>query len=53
MISFMSLGSASGQALYRTSTVVWAALLTIALLLVARAFQHRLLQGFHGMGHAK
>jgi hypothetical protein len=43
----MSFSSASGQTLYRASTVVWAALLTTALLLVARAFQRRLLPGFH------
>ncbi len=44
----MSFGSAGGQTLYRASTVVWAALLTTALLLVAAAFQRRLLPGFHG-----
>lgn len=44
----MSFGSASGQSLYRASTVLWAALLTTALLLVARAFQRRLLPAFHG-----
>lgn len=47
MISLMSLGSASGQALYLASTVVWATLLMIALILLAVAFQRRLLPGFH------
>jgi hypothetical protein len=46
----MSFGSASGQALYRATTVVWAVVLTTALLLVARAFQRRLLPGLHRMG---
>jgi hypothetical protein len=43
----MPFGSASGQILYRATTVVWAAVLTTALLLVARAFQRRLLPGFN------
>ena len=42
----MSFSSAGGQTLYRATTAVWAAVLTTALLLVARAFQRRLLPGF-------
>jgi hypothetical protein len=41
----ISFGSAGGQTLYRATTVVWAAVLTSALLLVAAAFQRRLLPG--------
>jgi hypothetical protein len=46
LTGIMSFGSAGGQTLYRATTAVWAAILTTALLLVATAFQRRLLPGF-------
>jgi hypothetical protein len=46
-ITFISIGSAAAQAIGVDTTVLWSALLTAALALLAVAFWRRLLMGFH------